>query len=59
MAASVGRAAVPCARRPRVALVVTGDELTPPGDPLGPGRIYSSNAHVLAAQVDARRRRSS
>ncbi len=51
VAASVGRATLACARRPRVSLVVTGDELTRPGDPLGPGRIYSSNAYALAAQV--------
>ncbi len=35
--ASIGLAAVRCARRPRVALLVTGDELTPPGQPLAPG----------------------
>ena len=52
VAASVGRPALACARRPRVALVVTGDELTRPGDPLGPGRIYSSNAYALAAQIE-------
>ncbi len=52
VAASVGRPALACARRPRVALVVTGDELTRPGDPLGPGRIYSSNAYTLAAQIE-------
>jgi molybdopterin molybdotransferase len=52
VAASVGRAGLRCSRRPRVALVVTGDELTDPGERLGPGRIYSSNAFALAAQVD-------
>ena len=52
VAASVGRATLACAQRPRVGLVVTGDELTRPGDPLGPGRIYSSNAYALAAQVE-------
>ena len=51
VAAAVGRASLRCARRPRVALVVTGDELTPPGEPLRPGGIYSSNAPALAAQV--------
>ena len=54
VAASVGRAELRCARRPRVALVVTGDELARPGDPLEPGRIYSSNGYVLAAQVEQR-----
>jgi molybdopterin molybdotransferase len=51
VAASVGRAELRCARRPRVAVLVTGDELTPPGEPLPPGGIYSSNGFALAAQV--------
>ena len=49
--ASVGRAVVSCARLPRVVLLVTGDELTEPGDELAPGRIFSSNAYALAGQV--------
>jgi molybdopterin molybdotransferase len=53
VAASVGRASVRCARRPRVAVLVTGDELTPPGEPLPEGGIYSSNGFALAAQVEA------
>jgi molybdopterin molybdotransferase len=52
VAASVGRAALRCSRRPRVALVVTGDELSEPGEPLDAGHIYSSNAWALAAQID-------
>jgi molybdopterin molybdotransferase len=52
VAASVGRASVSCARRPRVALLVTGDELTEPGQPLAPGGIYSSNGYALAGQVE-------
>jgi molybdopterin molybdotransferase len=51
VAASIGRASLRCARRPRVAVLVTGDELTPPGSPLEPGGIYSSNGVALAAQV--------
>lgn len=38
-------------RRPRVAILATGDEISLPGDPLGPGGIVSSNAHALAALV--------
>jgi molybdopterin molybdotransferase len=52
VAASVGRADLRCARQPRVAVLITGDELTPPGRPLGPGRIYSSNGFALGAQVE-------
>jgi len=52
VAASVGRAQVSCSLRPRVAVLITGDELTPPGEPLGPGRIYGSNGFALAAQVE-------
>jgi molybdopterin molybdotransferase len=52
VAASVGRAELMCAKRPRVAVLVTGDELTEPGAALAPGAIYSSNAHALSAQVE-------
>jgi molybdopterin molybdotransferase len=49
--ASLGRDRARCARRPRVALLVTGDELAEPGEPLEPGRIYSSNSAALAGQA--------
>jgi molybdopterin molybdotransferase len=49
--ASLGRERTRCALRPRVALLVTGDELAEPGEPLEPGRIYSSNSPALAAQA--------
>ncbi len=49
--ASIGYTTVRCARRPRVALLATGDELTAPGNPLAPGGIYSSNGPALAALV--------
>ena len=51
VAASIGRGDLRCAQRPRVAVLITGDELTEPGAPLGPGRIYGSNGFALAAQV--------
>ena len=47
--ASVGRATVPCARRPRVAVLTTGDELVGPDAELGPGKIRDANAHSVPA----------
>ena len=52
VAASVGRPSLRCARKPRVFVLITGDELTPPGQPLAPGGIYGSNGIALAAQVE-------
>jgi molybdopterin molybdotransferase len=52
VAASVGRAEIRCAKRPRVAVLVTGDELTEPGRQLAPGGIYSSNTYALGAQIE-------
>jgi molybdopterin molybdotransferase len=46
---------VRCARAPRVALLATGTELRPPGEPLSPGEIYESNSAMLAAQVRSAR----
>ncbi len=40
-------------RRPRVAILATGDEISLPGEPIGPGGIVSSNSHALAALVRA------
>ena len=40
-------------RRPRVAILATGDEIVLPGEALPPGGIVSSNAHALAALVRA------
>jgi molybdopterin molybdotransferase len=40
-------------RRPRVALLATGDEIALPGEPIPAGGIVSSNAHALAAFVRA------
>jgi len=49
--AAQGLARVPVSRRPRVAILSTGDELVPLGTEPGPGQIISSNAVALAAQV--------
>jgi molybdopterin molybdotransferase len=40
-------------RRPRVAILATGDEIVMPGDPIGRNQIVSSNALALAALVTA------
>jgi len=49
VAVGAGAGSVACARRPRVAILCTGDELREPGAPLGPGEIHNSNAVMLAA----------
>ncbi|MBL8691541.1 MAG: molybdopterin molybdotransferase MoeA [Rhodospirillaceae bacterium] len=40
-------------RRPRIAILATGDEIARPGDPVGPNQIVSSNSYALAALVRA------
>ena len=40
-------------RRPRIAVVATGDEIRAPGEPLGPAQIVSSNNLALAAFIEA------
>ena len=49
--ASVARTSIPVIRRPRVAILSTGDELLMPGEPVAPGRIFDSNGPALAAAV--------
>ena len=49
--AAIGVAAVRVCRRPRVAILSTGDEIVPPGEPLPLGAIYDSNAAIIGAAV--------
>src|SRR3954451_21396188 len=49
LAAAMSHPALPVHRRPKVAVFATGDELKPPGSPLGPGEIVYSNGFALMA----------
>ena len=49
--ANLGYATVSVIRRPVVAVLSTGDELVPLGEPLGPGKIHDSNTYSVAALV--------
>jgi putative molybdopterin biosynthesis protein len=51
MLAACGIAQVDVVRRPTVAVLSTGDELTSPGEPLKPAAVYDSNGAIIAAAV--------
>ncbi|WP_213686109.1 molybdopterin biosynthesis protein [Roseicyclus sp.] len=51
MLAAVGLDHAPVWRRPRVAVLSTGDELVQPGQPLRPAGVYDSNGPVIAAAL--------
>ncbi|MEI9987586.1 MAG: hypothetical protein WDN69_33275 [Aliidongia sp.] len=51
LAAGMNRPWLMVHRRPRVAILPTGDEVALPGDPIGPNQIVSSNGTALAALV--------
>jgi molybdopterin molybdotransferase len=53
LAAAAGRAQLDVARRPRVAILATGDELVPPGYVPAPDQIFESGSFALAALVEA------
>lgn len=53
LAAAMGHAKAACTRRPRVAILATGDELVAPGETPLADQIISSNPYGLAAMVSA------
>ena len=53
LAAAMNHAELPVTRRPRIALLATGDELVKPGDALGPDQIVTSNTFAVGAYAQA------
>ena len=53
LAASMNYPLLPVRRRPKVALLATGDELVMPGETPGPGQIVYSNGYALRALTRA------
>jgi molybdopterin molybdotransferase len=51
LAAAMNHAVVPVHRRPKVALLATGDELVAPGSTPGPGQIVYSNGFAIGAMI--------
>ncbi len=49
--AAIGCDEVPVVRRPRVAILSTGDEIVQPGEVMKPGLVYDSNGRILADAV--------
>ncbi len=49
--ASMGVTPVPVARKPRISIISTGDELKDPHEPIGPGQIRDANRFALAAAL--------
>jgi putative molybdopterin biosynthesis protein len=49
--AAIGRAQVSVVRRPRVAILSTGDEIVQPGETMRPGLVFDSNGRILADAV--------
>ena len=53
LAAAMNHAALAVTRKPRVALLATGDELVRPGESPGPDQIVASNSYAVAAYAEA------
>ncbi len=52
LAAAMNHAELPLARRPKVGILATGDELVLPGAAIGPTQIVASNAFAVGALVE-------
>ena len=52
LAAAMGHGRLSVRRKPRVAILATGDELVRPGEPVGPDQIVASNPYALRAIVE-------
>lgn len=52
-AASMNHPWLSVRRKPRVAILATGDEIVMPGEPINANQIVSSNSHALAAAVQS------
>lgn len=53
LAAAMNHATLPVARRPRVALIASGDELVPPGAEPGPSQIIACNSFAVGAIAES------
>ena len=51
--AAIGRISVPVARRVKVGVISTGDELVPPDKTPGPGQVRDVNSPLLTAMLEA------
>ena len=53
LVAAMNHGDVPVRRRPRIAILATGDELVAPGTTPGPDQIIASNGHAITALIEA------
>ncbi|MGB3723959.1 MAG: gephyrin-like molybdotransferase Glp [Pacificimonas sp.] len=54
LAAAAGHDSLPVVRKPRIAIIATGDELVPPGTAPGPAQIVAGNGPMLAALLGSK-----